>query len=69
MVATQWVKDSSAPGPWRVAFRYRTCARSDNPLARVKKLTELTCTRTLLPSLCTFNGEFGLVAVHSAYQA
>src|SRR5260370_41861812 len=66
MVAPQWVTDSSAPAPWRTAFRYRTCARSDSPLERVKKLTELTCTRTVLPSLCTLRGEAGVVGGHSA---
>ena len=35
------------------------------PLARVKKLTDLTCTRTVLPSLCTFSGDAGLVAVQA----
>jgi len=50
-------------------FQIAHLARSDSPLDRVKKLTELTCTVTVLPSLCTLSGDEGLVAVHSAYHA
>ncbi len=39
------------------------------PLPLLKKLTDATSTRTVLPSLCTFNGEAGFAGFHRAYQS
>ena len=45
------------------------CAFLDYALARLKKLTDSTCARMVVPSLLTLRGEAGLVGFQTAYQA